>query len=202
MSGFVQSIDLYAQLEPEQARPVTLYYMAASWGAILLLYTLASLYLGAEERAAQTEMEREKQRNQSLERELSQRKRLDDRIDLVPFDTRIQQLRAELKRQELLIEYLESSSQDSLHRFSESMAGLARQHVSGIAIEKFSMSSADKYVLIRGQLGSADALPEYVKNLRHEPTFKDLRFNKVVVTTVDDKLNFEMSSTVPVESDS
>ena len=197
MSAFTQSIDLYAQLEPARPKPITLKYMVLGWSLILFGYLVTTLFLVNQAQSKDAEVTSKKQRNQQLQQEISQRKAEDEQIDLAQLESELKRLRQEQRRQELLVKFLSESELDQQHSFSEAMAGLARQHVPGIAIEKFTLQRFGGQVTIQGQLGCAEALPRFVQNLSREPVFNGTNFNRVVMSTTDEQLNFEMSSRLP-----
>lgn len=198
MSGFQQNIDLLAQLEPEQAKPQSLIYMSLLWGFVIVGYLATSFVLSNQESDLQQQVKEAQQRNQHLQRQISQSQRIDEAIDLTPLESQLETLRLEQQRQQLLLDYLSESRLQSSYFFSDAMAGLARQHVPGISIEQFSYQKAGQ-ISIKGQLGHPQALPRYVKNLGFEPAFHDVSFNKVVMVTSEETLSFEMSSSKPAE---
>lgn len=200
MSGFEQKIDLFARLEPPKQKPMSLIYMGLGWTVLIIGYLAATGFLVNQERGLRTDVKLAKSRNQQLQQQISQRQQQDEQIDLAPMESRLSELRLQQQRYELLGQFLDESDLTEQQRFSEAMAGLARQHVPGIAIEKFALHGLG--LSIQGQLGDPAALPIYVQRLGEEPVFSDVQFNKIVMTTINEQLNFEMSSSVPRGSDS
>ena len=202
MSEITQSINLYARLEPAKAKPMSLVYMALAWLAVFVGYGATAGFLAHQESSLKRAVADANALNRQLQQQISQRQTQDQQVDLGPIESRLTDLRQKQQRQQLLIEFLQEADLSAQTSFSEAMAGLARQHVPGIAIERFALQAMNNKISIEGQLAKPEALPMFVKRLGAEPAFEDLQLNKVVMTITDEQLSFEMSSAVPRERDS
>ena len=181
---------------------MSLIYMGLSWGLVVVGYLATTLVLANQENERRHEVAEASKLNRQLQQQISERKTQDQLINLMPIEVELKDLRLQQQRQQLLIKFLAESDMTDQARFSEAMAGLARQHVPGIAIEWFALIAFNNSLSIQGQLARPEALPAYLKRLGEEPVFEAVQFNKVVMTTTDEQLSFETSSIVPLGQDS
>jgi MSHA biogenesis protein MshI len=193
----LQTINLYAQLDPPKAKPVAVFVMVGVWLLLVVGYGIVGVVLAVSEDSLKNQVTEEKRQNRQLEQQVSQRKQQDEQIDLAPLEAELLSLRKKQQRQQLLKSLLKDSMQDETGQFSEALAALARQHVRGIAIEEFDLYRGGDFA-IQGQLSSAELLPRYLQKLGEEPAFAHLTFNQVRMLTVDDVLTFAMSSRRPI----
>lgn len=193
----VQRINLYAQLDPPRAKPIAVLLMAGFWLLLVVGYGIAGVVLKISEDSLATKVTAEKRQNRQLETQLRQRQQQDEQIDVAALEAELLSLRKIQQSHELLKSLLEESLDSQQGQFSEALAALARQHVRGIAIERFDMYSGGEFA-IQGQLSAAEILPRYLQRLGEEPSFAQLTFNQVRMLTVDEVLTFEMSSGRPI----
>lgn len=195
----LQVINLYAQLEPPKAKPIASLTMIGVWVAILVGYCGYAAYLAITENQLTSELAQQSRLNKQLQFDIEKKRQTDDLIDLAPFENSLASLRYRQQRHELLIQYLESAESDTEGRFSEAMAALARQHLPGLALERFTLMSEGNAVSLSGALGNPEVLPRYVRRLGREGVFSDLTFSKVLVKAENESLSFEMSTRVTRE---
>lgn len=197
-----QYINLYARLEPPKPVPRALLAIGSTCLVVLLCYAVAAgflLYGGQELRAA---LDSGKTRLWNLQAEITSLQSEDQAIDLAPQEQKLTRLRQQLRRQQTLLAYLEDPARLGREGFSEAMTGLARQHVNGVAIEKFELTHEGRRLLLAGKLGHADSLPEYIQRLGSEAAFAQMSFEKININEVDGELDFEISSLAKVEAGS
>ena len=190
----LQVINLYAQLEPPQAKPIATLTMLAVWVAVLVGYCCYAAYLAFAENQLAQELAAQSRLNKQLQFEINERRQADDLIDLTQFENTLASVRHRQQRHQMLIDYLENTEIDTEGRFSEAMAALARQHIPGLALERFSMVSQGNALSLSGALGDPEVLPKYVRRLGSEGVFSDLSFSKVLMKTENESLSFEMST--------
>ena len=84
--------------------------------------------------------------------------------------------------------------------FSESFAGLARQHVDGLWLTGVELRNSEvRHVALRGMTSRAELVPQLVKQLGAEPAFQGLRFRHLRVFQPEgrdsgDVLEFELTT--------
>lgn len=195
----LQNINLYAQLEPPDAKPIAILCMLGTWGLVALGYGLFAVYLTLSEADISASLEAAQRQNKSLQQQINLRQQEDQMVDLAPLEAALVSRREHWQRQQLLLKFLEQASMQFDQGFSGAMSALARQHVPGIAIERIALHEGNGRFSMSGQLGSAEALPRYVKRLGQETVFANLTFDRVLMKTIDEVLTFEMTSTLPGE---
>lgn len=194
-----QVINLYAQLEPPKAKPVSTIMMLGVCGVVFFSYVVVAVYLAITGGQLEAQVVAQTQLNRQLQQQIERKKAEDELVDLTRFENELTRLRTEQQRHAALLQLIRDSAISGQGDFSEAMAALARQHIAGIAIERFSLSnvataSRGSQFSMSGELGSPEVLPRYVKKLGGERPFSDLTFNRVQLKTVDGALTFEMSS--------
>ncbi len=189
-----QVINLYAQLEPPQEQPIATLAMIGVWCLVFTGYLGYSGYLAFAENQLTSQLAKQTGLNKQLQFEINQKQQADELIDLAQFENSLTALRHRQQRLQMLLEYLQNAEIDAQGNFSEAMAALARQHIPGVALERFSFVSQGNAVSLSGALGHPEVLPQYVRRLGTERAFSDLRFNRVLMKAENEVLTFEMSS--------
>lgn len=104
----------------------------------------------------------------------------------------------DLKRD--LFDLMRNRSAARTDGFSESFAGLARQHVDGLWLTGVELRNSEaRHVALRGMTSRAELVPQLVKQLGAEPAFKGLRFRHLRVFQPEgrnssDVLEFELTT--------
>jgi MSHA biogenesis protein MshI len=197
-----QHINLYARLTPVKSFPKAL----VSIGVVCLLvffgYAGAAGYLIYNQGALASSLASAKAQNSSLKREVADLKAQDQAIDLALLEQKLAQQRLRLRRQQTLLVYLDGPAVTSLTGFSDAMTGLARQHVPGVAIEKFELSHEGRRFSMSGKLRNPTSLPIYVEKLGSEAAFAKMSIEKINITELDGYLNFEVVSLAQARGES
>jgi hypothetical protein len=86
-------------------------------------------------------------------------------------------LEAQLKERERVMETLKTGAIGNTEGFSEYMAALARQSVSGLWLTGFTISGAGHNMAVQGRVTTPNLLPEYIQRLNQEKTFQGRTFS-------------------------
>ena len=85
-------------------------------------------------------------------------------------------LEKEIQKRKLLQELLEDKNLGNTAGFSSQLEGLARQRLSTVSLDTFSLLDGGRSLELSGWLRKADQLPLYLQNLRQESGFEQVRF--------------------------
>lgn len=105
----------------------------------------------------------------------------------------IAKLRSEIESKRSL---LASVGDGSAGGFSEYMAGLGRQHVNGLWLQKVKVVNKGKLIAISGSMQKPSLLPRYLQRLGNEDVFKGLRFQLMRIEELPQKkqqMQFEVA---------
>jgi MSHA biogenesis protein MshI len=178
-----QQINLYQAefRQPEIALSADHIFMGA--GGLLLLMVLGSAGLAlsnmfADHRLAalKVEVETLKQGNTQIDSQLQGRA-----VDQTLAGSAANAARQLQSRQDIL-QLVQRSEQrkDTVH-FSELLAGLARQHVSGMWLTRIDISASGQEMHLEGSTLNAKLVPEFVGKLGQEPVYAGREFRKVMI---------------------
>ncbi|NNC55736.1 MAG: hypothetical protein HKO07_08455 [Pseudomonadales bacterium] len=105
----------------------------------------------------------------------------------------IARLRSEIEAKRSL---LASVGDGSRGGFSEYMAGLGRQHVTGLWLQKIAVDKKGAQIAISGAMQKPSLLPRYLQRLGNENIFKGLRFQLMKIEELPEKtqqMHFEVA---------
>ena len=189
-----QQINFYAKLEPLKPPPKALLGIAAVSVAILIGYFAAALYLYSSGQGLQAKIVVAQQQNTVLEGRIDVQKRADQQLDFAPLEARLAELHFQKRRLQMLVKNLQDPAFNNMTGFSDAMTGLARQHVQGVAIEKFELTHRGRHFFMAGKVLRPTSLPTYIARLGSEAAFDSMAFEKISITETDGELDFEIAS--------
>lgn len=189
-----QQINFYAKLEPIKPRPKALLSIAAVSAITLIGYFGALLYLYSSSQGLQDDFIVAQQQNKMLQRRIDAKKSNDQQLDLAPLEARLAALHFQKRRLQVLVKNLQDPAFNNVTGFSDAMTGLARQHVQGVAIEKFELTHRGRRFLMAGKILQPTSLPIYMAKLGSEAAFDNMSFEKINITETEGELDFEIAS--------
>jgi outer membrane murein-binding lipoprotein Lpp len=197
-----QQINLYqAEFQEKQVElPAEQIYLLA--GGLLLILVLSSVVLSISNTSAQSKLDQLtaaaatlKQTNDALDQQLKSRA-VDQQLQASANEAAKQmQARQDIL---LLVERTESAAQTV--KFSELLAGLGRQHVSGLWLSRIEIANAGQELHLEGNALQPGLIPEFIGRLNKEPSYAGREFRKVVVRRSKDApavLNFVITTADP-----
>jgi len=196
-----QQINFYAKLEPLKPRPKALLGIAAVSVVILIGYFAAALYLYSSGQGLQAKLVVAQQQNKVLQRRIDAKKIDDQQLDLAPLEARLAELHFQKRRLHVLVKNLQDPAFNNMTGFSDAMTGLARQHVQGVAIEKFELIHRGRHFFMAGKVLRPTSLPIYIARLGSEAAFDSMAFETINITEKDGELDFEVSSLTLLQGD-
>jgi hypothetical protein len=189
-----QQINFYAKLEPLKPRPKAVLGIAAVSVVTLVGYFAVALYLYSSGQSLQANLVVAQQQNTVLLRKIEVQKRDDLKLDLAPLEARLAELHFQKRRLEALVKNLRDPAFNNMTGFSAAMTGLARQHVQGVAIEKFELTHRGRHFVMAGKVLRPTSLPIYMARLGSEAAFNRMTFETINITETDGELDFEIAS--------
>lgn len=196
-----QQINFYAKLEPIKPRPKAVLAIAGFCVVTLIGYFGAAIYLYSSGQGLQARLTVADQQHKTLQRMIDTQEMQDQQIDLAPLEARLTQLRIQQRRLQLLVKNLQDPTLNNKSGFSAALTGLARQHVRGVAIEKFEFTHRGRHLLMAGKVLRATSLPVYMAKLGSEAAFDSMTFEKITITENEGELDFEIASlSVPLHA--
>lgn len=181
-----QSINLYqSTLQPEQD---AFGFNRALWGlgALVLLLTLYSGYLGYDLYQAQAALDQAQQQLQRQQQTLTQ---LEDAASgegqqvLLSHD--LKQTENRLKLYNQLIQVL-SGPEAAKANFSEVLEGLGRQRVDGVWLTRIELAAGGEQLAIEGQSLAPEHVPQLLLQMKSEPVFGGRTFAELVLERRDE----------------
>lgn len=181
-----QSINLYqSTLQPEQD---AFGFNRALWGlgALVLLLTLYSGYLGYDLYQAQAALDQAQQQLQRQQQTLTQ---LEDAASgegqqvLLSHD--LKQTENRLKLYNQLIQVL-SGPEAAKANFSEVLEGLGRQRVDGVWLTRIELAAGGEQLAIEGQSLAPEHVPQLLLQMKSEPVFNGRTFAELVLERRDE----------------
>lgn len=181
-----QSINLYqSTLQPEQD---AFGFNRVLWGlgALVLLLTLYSGYLGYDLYQAQAALDQAQQQLQRQQQTLTQ---LEDAASgegqqvLLSHD--LKQTENRLKLYNQLIQVL-SGPEAAKANFSEVLEGLGRQRVDGVWLTRIELAAGGEQLAIEGQSLAPEHVPQLLLQMKSEPVFGGRTFAELVLERRDE----------------
>lgn len=197
-----QYINLYARLEPPRPAPRALLSIAAVCLVIFLGYSVTAGYLLLDGRVLTTSLAAAQAESLRLKTEISKRQTEDQAINLGPLETKLKALHLRRQQQQLLLAYLDDPASNNTVGFSDAMTGLARQHIPGVAIERFELTQKGRRFLMAGKVQNPTSLPSYMERLGSEAAFARMSFDRIDIREINGQLDFEIASIAETGGDS
>lgn len=189
-----QQINLYTILEPPRPTPKALIGISVASIATVVCYVIAASYFFYSSHENQKLVADAEQQSQLLKRKINQRQVNDEAIDIRSLEQQLVNLTQQQQQLDLLISSLQDPAFNNMSGFSEAMTGLARQHVQGVTIQKFSLTHRGRQFSMAGQVHSPTALPIYISKLGTETPFSSMAFERVNILEAEGELEFKITT--------
>tara|TARA_R110002072_G_scaffold103600_2_gene227274 strand:- start:21438 stop:22052 length:615 start_codon:yes stop_codon:yes gene_type:complete len=189
-----QQINFYTRLVPPRAVPKTLIGISIACSITVLAYFVTAVYLLNQQQNMDVAVKEAEQKNNQLKIEIENRQMLDAAVDLQSLEKTLKNLTQQRERLEVLITGLQDPTLSKVNGFSAAMTGLSRQHVKGIAVQKFELTHRGRQFSMAGQLQNPTALPIYISKLGSEVAFHNMTFERINILETDGELDFEVMS--------
>ncbi len=197
-----QQINLYQPIFRKERHLLSALTVAQAAGmltvTLLLIYGFANWQvLGLEAEVLQLE-NREQAYAQKVQRlglgsDAERRQRL---------ETELQQVNAELARQQQLVEILKKQEFGGATGFSPRLTALAHTQVKGLWLTRVALSGAAGEMQLAGESLFAGLVPEYLNRLSAEPAMEGVGFFSLEIQRVPDnkRVTFSVSSRSPLDA--
>ena len=192
----IQSVNFYELLEPERKFPKSLVYIWLAWALVLMVYVGWSIYLLTERWALEDRNSQLRLDNQGLQQRLQAESAATADAEVLAMEQRLADLQRREARQQDLLEHLRDPALSNVDGFSGVLAGLARQHRGGVAIESLQVTRQGAVFGMKGKVRQATDLPAYIVRLGDEDAFEDMSFEKITLAAADDPTDTALSFTL------
>ncbi len=196
-----QSINLYKHLDQHQTLPFSALHVAISVGATLVLTLLVVIFCSWQLSSLSSELLIAKQQKQVLGDQLQL---LQGQIngDLLQ---KIELLKQKLAEKRRILASLELRKPGDNSGFSEQMAGLGRQQLTGLWLDRIQLSAGGEQLALNGVMRKASLLPKYLQSLGNEKVFSGIRFDLMRIEDIeqlDNQMRFEVAFVIgqPIDS--
>lgn len=166
-----QAINLFDHLEKRESIKVSSQHIALAaivTICIVLLVSLVTLYNSSQD-AHTLQLEQEK--DESLQAQLTSLQASSSNDSKA-----IQRSKRLLKQRREILSSLSSHRQDDSEGFSDYLAGLGRQQLTGLWLNTIALRSGGENISLKGRMQNPTLLPRYLQDLGKEPSFSGLRF--------------------------
>lgn len=195
----MQQINLYLPEFRPNREPLRAVHML--WGilGLIILLGLFSGYSSYQTRQLEQELLQEKLALETLQLELQKLALQPSSRQIHQLDSDIERLQLERSRREQILTVISRQDLGNSNGFSSQMEAMARQSLSTLALESFSLQEGGSYVEFAGVTRQPDQVPLYLQRLRGEPSFAAVRFG---VLNVERKaanavaLNFQVAKSI------
>jgi hypothetical protein len=196
----IQQINLYTKLDMQQAAFVVLPFVVGGWLLIMLMY---GVYAGIEFYSQQKQLglvQTLETANEAVRLKIAEKPIVDYANELQNKNIQVAQANKERIVKARLVALLQRSQPGSKVPFSDYLAGLASQHIQGVALAKISykggpIGGSAEFVMA-GNASKAEKVPLYLERLGAVAAFDGMAFKKVIIAEAeaDDEVSFEVTS--------
>lgn len=190
-----QAINLFDHLDKRETLPVSALHIAlgAALSLILMLVISAVLFFGGSDAAKK--LSDAEAKSEQLNAQLAELRTANT------HDTKdIERLRRLIKERRQILSSLSNQNQDVGNGFSEHLAGLGRQQLTGLWLNHIELRSGGTQISLKGEMRKASLLPRYLQDLGRETVFSGLRFQLMKIEDIEETEN-EMRFEVTVVPD-
>ena len=183
MSG-LQQINLYLpEFMPEKGA-FNFVAMLYAWAGILVFLGLVQLWgwnqtQNARERLAAIEEEQVR-----VLQQLKNLREATPRESKAQMQTKIEQAEAAVKQRQQLLDIMKVRNIGNTDGFSGFLISLSRQHMEGLALERFSFLKGGDYVELSGWTYKPELVPDYIRRLQEEDSFGETRFGEMSIERI------------------
>lgn len=166
-----QTINLFDHLEKRELIKVSSEHIAIAaivTVCIILLVSVVTLYNSSQDARA---LQRAQEKDESLQAQLTSLQASSSNDSKA-----IQRSKQLLKQRREILLSLSSHRQDDSEGFSDYLAGLGRQQLTGLWLNTIVLRAGGENISLKGRMQDPTLLPRYLQDLGKEPSFSGLRF--------------------------
>lgn len=181
-----QSIDLYSEEFRPAKLPEPVRQLLMVLGAVVAINFLVGIILLATDQYAQYHLANSEAEQTRLNQELS------DLIAQMPNRTVDRKLEQQLKREKLMvnkrekvIKFLQQDSVFDTEGYTDIVAQLANQNVSGIWLKRFSILDGGKNVELQGIVNKPSLVSRYLQQLGTQSAYQGRAFRQININAAE-----------------
>ncbi len=186
-----QAVNLFDHLDKREALAVSAMHIGIAATATFLLMLLMSAVMFYNSSQSAGELQKAERKEQQLEEQLTQL-----RATGTADSRAVDRLKRLIKERRQILLSLSNRREDIGDGFSEHMAGLGRQQLTGLWLNHIELRAGGTQISLRGEMRKASLLPRYLQDLGKEPVFSGLRFQLMRIEdieTSEDEMRFEIT---------
>lgn len=172
----MQQINLYLPEFRPNRKPVRAEHMLWAAGVLLLLLIFWSFWSFQQTQAMAEKVALEQRELEQLQEQVQDLTARQPRRQGPDLETEIERLDSEIRRRENIRLLITQQNLGNAEGFSAQLQALARQSMTDLALQHFSLQQGGGYVELGGRVRQAERVPEYLQRLRLEPSFTLVRF--------------------------
>lgn len=180
----MQQINFYLEEFQPSREPFRSSHLLVVSTLLLALLIAITFKTASDNKLLASQIETDRKQVQDLKDQLQKFMESKKQINIVELDNRIVQIKQEIAKRQQLLQVISYQDLGNDRGFSSHLEVMARQSNPKISLEVFSIHHGGNYLELVGKTTSADQVPAYIRSLKSETVFKDVRFGTVQIEPV------------------
>jgi len=182
----MQQVNLYLPEFQPRREPMNALHMGLILLAVLVVIVVWSLFSGMRTTQLEASLEAEREQLRALQNEVQTLTAQMPERRGARVEEQVAELRADVHRREQILNVISRQNLGNAEGFSSQLQTLARQSLDDLALSHFALKSGGNYVELAGRVRRPELVPMYLRRLRDEQSFADVRFGVLDVAREPD----------------
>lgn len=176
-----QQVNLFLpELQPKREL-ITTKGAGIALAAAVFLCALVSLFDALESRRLKAELGQLRAEYEAGQQQINSVLAAMPRSQAASLQRELDENRLEIDRRERIYQLIQRQNLGNSDGFSAQMMAMARQHQPALSISEFALRMGGQKVEMSGAAKSAQAVPQYLQRLQHEPAFEAAVFGSLLI---------------------
>lgn len=182
----MQQVNLYLPEFQPRREPMSAIHMGLILLAVLVVTIVWSVFSGLRTTQLEASLEAEREQLRALQSEVQALTAQLPARRGASAEEQVAELRAEVRRREQILNVISRQNLGNAEGFSAQLQTLARQSLEDLALSHFALKSGGNYVELAGRVQRPELVPMYLRRLREDASFADVRFGVLDVAREPD----------------
>lgn len=182
----MQQVNLYLPEFQPRREPMNAVQMGLIVLAVLVVIIVWSLFSGMRTSQLEASLESDREQLRALQSEVQALTAQLPARRGASVEEQVAELRAEVRRREQILNVISRQNLGNAEGFSTQLQTLARQSLEDLALSHFALKSGGGYVELAGRVQRAELVPMYLRRLREDESFAEVRFGVLDVAREPD----------------
>lgn len=182
----MQQVNLYLPEFRPRREPMNAAQMGLVLLAVLVLVIAWSIFSGVRTTQLEAALEAEREQLRAVQSEVQTLTAQLPARRGPNVEERVAELRAEVRRREQILNVISRQNLGNAEGFSAQLQTLARQSLEDVALSHFALKSGGNYVELAGRVQRPELVPMYLRRLRKDQSFAEVRFGVLDVAREPD----------------